>query len=92
MDDKLIQNIMHIFVNSGEAKSSSVEAIRFAKENRFKDAFDYRRTVIDTSSCRFVFGEADFLPGLTIDKFEDYYVIKFQHLEWRNIKILLLKY
>jgi len=39
MDDKLIQNIMHIIVNSGEAKSSSVEAIRFAKENRFKDAY-----------------------------------------------------
>lgn len=39
-------------------------------------AWDYRKTVIDTSSCRFIFGEADFLPGLTVDKFEDYYVIQ----------------
>ena len=39
MDDKLIENIMHIIVNSGEAKSSSVEAIRCAKNNRFEDAY-----------------------------------------------------
>ncbi|MGL5068152.1 MAG: class I SAM-dependent rRNA methyltransferase [Sarcina sp.] len=47
---------------------------------RFKVASDYRKTVIDTSSCRFFFGEADFLPGLTIDKFEDYYVIQISTL------------
>ena len=45
-------------------------------EKRLKEAWDYRKTIIDTSSCRFVFGEADFLPGLTIDKYEDYYVIQ----------------
>ena len=41
-------------------------------KKRFAAAWDYRKTVIDTSSCRFIFGEADFLPGLTVDKFEDY--------------------
>ncbi|MDO5517491.1 MAG: rRNA large subunit methyltransferase I, partial [Clostridium sp.] len=45
-------------------------------KKRFAIAWDYRKTVIDTSSCRFIFGEADFLPGLTVDKFEDYYVIQ----------------
>ena len=39
-------------------------------KRRFAAAWDYRKTVIDTSSCRFIFGEADFLPGLTIDKFK----------------------
>lgn len=43
---------------------------------RLNDAWEYRKKVIDTSSCRFVFGEADFLPGIIIDKFEDYYVIQ----------------
>ena len=27
------------------------------------------KKTVDTSSCRVVFGEADFLPGLVIDKF-----------------------
>lgn len=43
---------------------------------RLKTAWDYRQKVVDTSSCRLVFGEADFLPGLIIDKFEDVYVIQ----------------
>jgi 23S rRNA (cytosine1962-C5)-methyltransferase len=43
---------------------------------RLAQAWEYRKKVIDTSSCRFIFGEADFLPGLTIDKFEDYYVVQ----------------
>jgi 23S rRNA (cytosine1962-C5)-methyltransferase len=45
-------------------------------KKRLNNAWEYRKKVIDTSSCRFVFGEADFLPGLIIDKFEDYYVIQ----------------
>lgn len=44
--------------------------------NRFIEAYNYRKKVIDTSSCRIIFGEADFLPGLTVDKYEDYYVIQ----------------
>jgi 23S rRNA (cytosine1962-C5)-methyltransferase len=31
---------------------------------------------VDTSSCRLIFGEADFLPGLVIDKFEDVLVVE----------------
>ncbi len=40
-------------------------------ERRLRYAIDYRRTVMgdDFSSCRLVFGEADGLPGLTVDKF-----------------------
>jgi len=38
---------------------------------RIRDAWEYRKHTIDTSSCRLIFGEADFLPGLTVDKFGD---------------------
>ena len=38
---------------------------------RVKNAWEYRKTTVDTSSCRLIFGEADFLPGLTVDKYED---------------------
>ena len=44
--------------------------------NRVKAAWDYRKAVIDTSSCRVIFGEADFLPGLVIDKYEDVLVVE----------------
>lgn len=43
---------------------------------RLKNAWEYRKSTVDTSSCRIVFGEADFLPGITIDKFEDVLVIE----------------
>ena len=42
-------------------------------ERRIKYAVDYRMEVMgdDFSSCRLVFGEADGLPGVTVDKYED---------------------
>ncbi len=43
---------------------------------RLENAWDYRKKTVDTSSCRIVFGEADFLPGLVIDKFGDVLVVQ----------------
>ena len=43
---------------------------------RLRNAWEYRKKVVDTSSCRLVFGEADFLPGIVIDKFEDVLVVE----------------
>src|SRR5699024_4483753 len=43
---------------------------------RLTDAWEYRKKVVDTGSCRLVFGEADFLPGLVIDKFSDVLVVQ----------------
>lgn len=43
---------------------------------RLKAAWEYRKKTVDTSSCRLVFGEADYLPGLTIDKYEDVLVVE----------------
>ena len=45
-------------------------------EQRVRDAWEYRRQTIDTSSCRVIFGEADFLPGIVVDKFSDVLVVE----------------
>ncbi len=45
-------------------------------ERRVRNAWDYRRTVCDTGCCRVIFGEADFLPGLVVDKFSDVLVVE----------------
>ena len=43
---------------------------------RLQNAWNYRKDTVDTSSCRLVFGEADFLPGIVIDKYEDVLVME----------------
>ncbi len=43
---------------------------------RVRDAWGYRKTVCDTSCCRLIFGEADFLPGLVVDRFSDILVVE----------------
>lgn len=43
---------------------------------RVQEAWDYRKKVSDTGSCRVIFGEADFLPGLVVDKFFDVLVVQ----------------
>ena len=43
---------------------------------RVQEAWDYRKKVSDTGSCRMIFGEADFLPGLVVDKFSDVLVVQ----------------
>lgn len=45
-------------------------------EMRVRAAWEYRKTTTDTSSCRLIFGEADFLPGIVIDKFSDVLVVE----------------
>ena len=43
---------------------------------RVKDAWEYRKRTVETDSCRVIFGEADFLPGLVVDKFSDVLVVQ----------------
>ncbi len=45
-------------------------------EMRVRNAWEYRKATVDTSSCRVIFGEADFLPGIVIDKFSDVLVVE----------------
>lgn len=57
---------------------------------RLLAAWDYRKQVVDTGSCRIVFGEADWLPGLVIDKFSDVLVVESLALGIDRLKPLLL--
>lgn len=45
-------------------------------KNRVQTAWDYRKATVDTSSCRVIFGEADFFPGFVVDKFSDVLVVE----------------
>lgn len=44
--------------------------------NRILKAWQYRQKIGYTENCRLIFGEADYLPALIIDKFNDYFVIQ----------------
>jgi 23S rRNA (cytosine1962-C5)-methyltransferase len=44
--------------------------------NRILDAWHYRRKLGYTENCRLVFGEADQMPALIIDKFNDYFILQ----------------
>ena len=47
---------------------------------RVENAWEYRKSVMeseeDLNCCRVIFGEADFLPGLTVDKYADVLVME----------------
>ena len=44
--------------------------------DRIAKCWEYRKKIGYTENCRLVFGEADELPQLIIDKFNDYFVIQ----------------
>lgn len=76
------------FIGRGYANPKSQILVRLLTRNKkeaINDAFflekiqkawDYRQKLGYTENCRLVFGEADFLPALIIDKFNDYFVLQ----------------
>ena len=58
---------------------------------RVTDAWEYRKKTVDTSSCRLIFGEADYVPGMVIDKFEDVLVVQSLALGIDRYKMLILE-
>jgi len=62
---------------------------------RIRAAREYRsRAIPGAGSCRLVFGEADFLPGLIVDKFGDYLVIQTLALgidKWKDVIVSVLR-
>lgn len=44
--------------------------------DRVRECIAYRQKTVDMSSCRLIFGEADFLPGIVVDKFSDVLVVQ----------------
>jgi 23S rRNA (cytosine1962-C5)-methyltransferase len=58
---------------------------------RVRDAWQYRKDVMtDLSSCRVIFGEADWLPGMIADKYEDVLVIQSLALGIDRMKPVIL--
>ena len=58
---------------------------------RVENAWEYRKKVVDTGSCRVIFGEADFLPGLVVDKFSDVLVVQSLALGMDRYKSFILE-
>ncbi|MDE7015398.1 MAG: class I SAM-dependent rRNA methyltransferase [Kineothrix sp.] len=59
-------------------------------EKRVRAAWEYRKQVVDTGCCRVIFGEADFLPGIVIDKFSDVLVVESLALGIDKLKPVIL--
>ena len=64
------------------SRNADTEIDRAFFRMRVKDAWNYRKSAMneDTpdslNSVRIIFGEADFLPGLTVDKYNDVLVVQ----------------
>jgi 23S rRNA (cytosine1962-C5)-methyltransferase len=61
---------------------------------KIQEAWDYRKHLGYTENCRLVFGEADGLPALIIDKFNDYFVMQTLSLGieiWKDAIVNALK-
>ncbi len=65
-------------------KTDEINEQYFYKE--IKKCWDYRKQLGYTENCRLVFGEADSLPQLIIDKFNDYFVLQTLSLGMDNWK------
>lgn len=62
--------------------------------NRIKEAWEYRQQIGYVENCRLIFGEADQLPALIIDKFNDYFVIQTLALgmeKWKDAIVAALQ-
>lgn len=63
---------------------------------RVKNAWEYRKQVMhnkeDLNCCRVIFGEADFLPGLTVDKYADILVVECLALGMEQFKEQIASY
>jgi len=61
---------------------------------RINEAWQYRKQIGYVENCRLIFGEADHLPALIIDKFNDYFVIQTLALgteKWKTAIVEALK-
>ena len=59
---------------------------------RVKHAWEYlKRVMDDVGSCRVIFGEADFLPGIVVDKFSDVLVVQSLALGIERFKLLIIE-
>lgn len=59
--------------------------------NRIQKAWEYRKTLGYVENCRLIFGEADQMPALIIDKFNDYFVLQTLSLGMERWKDAIVK-
>lgn len=59
-------------------------------KKRIAEAFEYRQRLGISGSFRLVYGEADFLPALIVDKFEDVFVIQTLALGMEKFKEVIV--
>ena len=59
--------------------------------NRIAQAWQYRQKLGYTENCRLIFGEADYMPALIIDKFNDYFVMQTMSLGMELWKPAIIK-
>ncbi|MGD8400617.1 MAG: class I SAM-dependent rRNA methyltransferase [Bacillota bacterium] len=91
------------FMGVGYYSQASQIAVRFLSRERetidaaffrrrLQQALAYRRRVKSEASCyRLIYGEGDLLPGLVVDRFEDYLVVQFLTVGMEVNRELLLK-
>ena len=94
------------YLGSGFLNGHSRIRVRLLSRNandRFDEAFwrrrvryalDYRRTVMgltDFRCCRLIFGEADTMPGLTVDRFENVLSVQVLSLGMEQVKDLIFR-
>ncbi|MEL7649505.1 MAG: class I SAM-dependent rRNA methyltransferase [Sedimentibacter sp.] len=90
------------FLGSGFINTNSKITIRIMSRNknqevdddfieqRVRDCISYRKHTIDMSSCRLIFGEADFLPGIVVDKYSDILVVQSLALGIDRLKLKII--
>jgi 23S rRNA (cytosine1962-C5)-methyltransferase len=76
------------FIGKGYINPKSQITVRLLTRNKTEEineeffrkritaAWNLRKNVIETTCCRVIFGEADFIPALIVDKYSDYLVIQ----------------
>ena len=58
-------------------------------EKRIRDAWEYRKLLCDPQSCRLIYSESDFLPGLVVDKYGDVLVLQSLSLGIERVKDMI---
>lgn len=58
---------------------------------RIQDAWEYRKKLCDPESCRLIYSESDFMPGLVVDKFGDYLSVQILSLGMERIKDMIVE-
>lgn len=101
-----VYNARHRFIGRGYINPRSQIIVRILtreQENidreffkrRIEDAWRYRQKFVgEAEYCRLIFGEADFLPALIVDKFGSYFVIQTLALgidQYKDVIVSLLE-